>query len=77
MNPHETPFTPAAIDAALAQLEKIARERGFAVGFGAGLPLVIDKAGRFAQRLEGRGVMLTPVSALARTPDQASARSER
>lgn len=68
---------PAAIDATLAQLEKIARERGFAVGFGAGLPLVIDKAGRFAQRLEGRGVMLTPVSALARTPDQASARSER
>lgn len=68
---------PAAIDAALAQLEKIARERGFAVGFGAGLPLVIDKAGRFARRLETRGVMLTPVSAMARTPDQASARSDR
>lgn len=68
---------PAAIDAALAQLEKIARERGVAVGFGAGLPFVIDKVSRFAQRLEARGLMLTPVSALARTPDQTNARSDR
>lgn len=68
---------PAAIDDALAQLEKIARERGFAIGYGSGLPAVIDKVGRFARRLESRGVTLAPVSALARVPDLATARADR
>jgi uncharacterized protein len=70
-------MSPGALDGALAQLEKIAHERGSAVGYGTGLPVVIDKVGRFAKRLESRGVMLAPVSALARVPDQATARTER
>lgn len=67
--------SPAAIDDALAQLEKLARERGSAVGYATGAPAVIDKVARFAKRLEGRGVMLAPVSAMARVPDQATARA--
>jgi polysaccharide deacetylase 2 family uncharacterized protein YibQ len=67
----------AALDDALAQLEKIARERGSAVGYGTALPGVIDKVGRFARRLEARGILLAPVSALARVPDQAAARAVR
>lgn len=67
----------AAIDDALAKLEKIARERGLAIGYGSGLLHVIEGVGRFARRLESRGVTLAPVSALARVPDLATATAER
>ena len=63
----------AAIDGALAQLEKIARERGAAVGYGTGLPTVISKVGQFARRLETRGIVLAPVSSMAQTPGRAAA----
>ena len=63
----------AGIDEAFAQLEKIARERGVAVGVGSGLPIVIEKVGQFARRLEARGILLAPVSAVARTPQRPSA----
>ena len=67
----------ASIDDALAQLEKLARERGVAVGVASGLPIVIEKVGHFARRLEARGVLLAPVSATARAQERPSARTER
>ena len=66
-----------AIDDALAHLEKLARERGYAVGYATGAPVVIEKVARFARRLEGRGIMLAPLSSLARVPDQATAHADR
>ena len=56
---------PEAIDAALAQLETLARAKGSATASVAALPGTIDKIARFARGLEGRGVALVPVSALA------------
>lgn len=62
------------IDGALARLEQIARNRGSAVGSGAGLPIVVEKAARFARGLEARGIHLVPASSLARAPEKPSAR---
>jgi uncharacterized protein len=58
----------AEIDAALARLEKIAREKGSAVGYGAALPVTVERLQRWAKAAEGRGVTLVPVSALATSP---------
>lgn len=66
---------PAALDEALARLEKLARERGYAVGYANGLPVAVDRIARFARRLESRGVMLAPVSAMTRPPEQTTARA--
>jgi hypothetical protein len=54
----------AEIDAALARLEKLAREKGSAIGSSAALPVTIERIARWAKAAEGRGVTLVPVSAL-------------
>jgi polysaccharide deacetylase 2 family uncharacterized protein YibQ len=54
--------TPAEIDAALAKLEAIARERGVAVGAASALPLSIDRIARWAKTLEARGIVLVPIT---------------
>jgi polysaccharide deacetylase 2 family uncharacterized protein YibQ len=59
---------PEAIDAALAKLETLAREKGLAVGFAAGLPGSVERIARFAAELSRRGVVLVPVSAALRAP---------
>ncbi len=56
------------IDAALARLEKLARERGSAVGYGAALPVTVDRIARWAKAAEARGVTLVPISALVTSP---------
>jgi uncharacterized protein len=56
------------IDAALTRLEKIAREKGSAVGYGAGLPVTVDRIARWAKAAEARGVTLVPVSAVVSSP---------
>jgi uncharacterized protein len=61
----QTP-TPQAIDGALARLERVARERGSALGIATGLPLTIARVSEWAGALEKRGVLLVPVTALAR-----------
>jgi uncharacterized protein len=58
----------AEIDAALARLEKIAREKGSAVGYGAALPVTVERIARWAKAAEGRGITLVPVSALVSSP---------
>jgi polysaccharide deacetylase 2 family uncharacterized protein YibQ len=52
-----------AIEAALNRLETIARSKGVAIGYAAGLPGVTDPISRFARGLERRGIALVPLSA--------------
>jgi polysaccharide deacetylase 2 family uncharacterized protein YibQ len=61
----QTP-TPAAIDGALAKLEETARAKGRAFGVATGLPVSIAHISDWAATLEKRGVLLVPVSALAK-----------
>jgi uncharacterized protein len=56
------------IDAALSRLEKLAREKGSAVGYAAGLPLTVDRIARWTKAAEARGITLVPVSALVTSP---------
>ncbi|MDQ0468266.1 divergent polysaccharide deacetylase family protein [Labrys wisconsinensis] len=58
--------TPQAVDAALAKLEQLARDKGTAFGVATGLPLTVAKLSDWARTLEKRGVQLVPVSELAR-----------
>ena len=52
----------AEIDKALARLEGLAKERGFAVGAASALPISIEKIAAWAKSLESRGVMLVPLT---------------
>jgi polysaccharide deacetylase 2 family uncharacterized protein YibQ len=54
----------AAIEAALARLEVIARDKGLAIGVASGLPASVEIIGRFARALEARGIALVPLSAV-------------
>lgn len=53
----------ASIEAALAQLEDLARTNGFAIGSGSGLEITIDTLAEWTKELEDKGVVLVPVSA--------------
>jgi uncharacterized protein len=50
------------IDRALAQLEMFARQRGVAVGVASALPLTIDRLTAWAKALDGRGIVLVPLT---------------
>ncbi len=52
------------IDAALEQLEKLAAERGFAVGTASALPVSLERIARWAKAAEARGIRIVPLSAL-------------
>ncbi|WP_371422393.1 divergent polysaccharide deacetylase family protein [Tardiphaga sp.] len=54
--------TSADIDKALARLEGLAKERGVAVGVASALPISIERISAWAKTLEGRGVMLVPLT---------------
>ena len=53
----------ANIEAALAQLEELAKSNGFAIGTGSGLEITIDTIAEWAKELEDKGIVLVPVSA--------------
>jgi polysaccharide deacetylase 2 family uncharacterized protein YibQ len=56
----------AAIEGRLAALERLARERGTAVGLAGRLrPVTLDRVAAWAQEAEARGFVLVPVSAVA------------
>jgi uncharacterized protein len=57
--------SPQAIEAALVRLEALARANGVAIGVAAALPASVDHVGRWARSLEGRGIALVPLSAVA------------
>ena len=56
----------AEIDKALAKLEGLAKERGFAVGTASALPISIERIGTWAKSLESRGIMLVPLTTAIR-----------
>jgi polysaccharide deacetylase 2 family uncharacterized protein YibQ len=55
----------AEIDRMLARLERLARERGSAVGITGALPASIERVNSWARAAEGRGLQLVPISAIA------------
>ena len=56
------------IDASLAKLEAIARERGVAVGVASALPVTLERIARWSKTLEARGIALVPVSSTVVVP---------
>lgn len=58
---------PEAIEAELQKLERIARQKGSAIGVAAGLPATVEHIARFARGLEKRGIALAPLSAIPTT----------
>ncbi len=56
-----------AIDARLEKVEHIAREEGFAIAIGNGYPITIERVAKWASKIEQRGFVLVPISALANT----------
>jgi len=52
------------VDARLAELEAIAGEVGVAVGIGQGFPVTIERVREWAATLNGKGIVLAPVSAV-------------
>jgi polysaccharide deacetylase 2 family uncharacterized protein YibQ len=54
--------TALEIDRALIKLESLARERGFAVGVASALPVSIERIAAWSKALEGRGIMLVPLT---------------
>jgi len=58
----------AEIDAALARLEKLAREKGSAIGTSAALPVTVERIARWIKAAEARGVTLVPLSSLVSAP---------
>jgi polysaccharide deacetylase 2 family uncharacterized protein YibQ len=54
--------TAVEIDRALAQLETVARQRGTAVGVASALPISIDRIAAWTKVLEGRGILLVPLT---------------
>jgi uncharacterized protein len=69
--------TPQSIDAALAQLETLAREKGVAIGFANATPATVARIARFARDLERRGVALAPASSALAPLGAASADAGR
>ncbi|WP_375415011.1 divergent polysaccharide deacetylase family protein [uncultured Bradyrhizobium sp.] len=54
--------TSVEIDRALAKLESLAKERGTAVGIASALPISIERISAWIKSLEGRGIMLVPLT---------------
>lgn len=53
------------IDARLAELEGIARGGGAAIGVGSAYPITIERISAWADTLPAKGLVLTPISAVA------------
>jgi len=65
----DEPATRSEIERRLAEVEAIAKARGSALGLAhAATPLVVDRLVAWAAGLDQRGLVLAPVTALARRP---------
>ena len=60
--------SPVDIDRALGRLERIARERGVAVGISGAVPVAIERIAKWAKAAESKGILLVPISAIANRP---------
>jgi polysaccharide deacetylase 2 family uncharacterized protein YibQ len=68
----DDPPTRAELELRLGQLERIARDRGAALGYlGEAGPVALERIAQWAAGLEARGLVLAPPSALARAPEVA------
>jgi len=56
----------SAIDGRLAEAERLAKRRGYAVAMGFPYPVTIERVAVWAAELDSRGVVLAPISAMAR-----------
>jgi len=65
--------TPVEIDRALGRLETTAREHHVAVGIASWLPVSIDQIAKWAKGAESRGVVLVPITAVAKKPEKLTA----
>ena len=54
--------TSAEIDRALAKLEALAKDHGYAVGTASALPISIERIGAWIKTLDAHGVMLVPLT---------------
>ncbi|BCW87501.1 hypothetical protein sos41_06300 [Alphaproteobacteria bacterium SO-S41] len=64
----DTAAGPDEIDAALEQLEALARSKGRAVGLANAYPVSVGRLVAWSAGLEARGIQLVPVSALSVSP---------
>ncbi len=61
---------PEVVDAALARLVELARQRGSAIGVASASPASVTRLARWTNELDLKGVALVPLSALmSATPD--------
>lgn len=60
--------SPGEIDAALARLEAMARERGTAVGSATASATSVERIAKWTKAAAARGVMLVPLTAVANKP---------
>jgi uncharacterized protein len=54
--------TAGEIDRALAKLESLAKERGFAVGAASALPISIERIAAWVKTLDAHGILLVPLT---------------
>ncbi|MCO6419762.1 divergent polysaccharide deacetylase family protein, partial [Siccirubricoccus sp. KC 17139] len=74
----DEPATRGEIELKLQALERLAQEKGAAIGYAGNVtPVVIDRLASWAGSLEARGFVLAPVTALRRAPDVAAAETVR
>ena len=68
----DNPPARAEVDAKLATLERIAREKGVAVGLVGQLqPVTLERLAKWTKALAGRGFVLVPVSSVVTDPRRA------
>ncbi len=60
----DTEASRGAIDNRLAELERIARESGSAIGIGQPYPVTIERIAQWVETLEGKGIALAPITAV-------------
>jgi polysaccharide deacetylase 2 family uncharacterized protein YibQ len=66
----DEPATRGEIELRLQMLERLARERGSALGYGGeASPVLVERVAAWAAGLEERGLVLAPVSVLIRPPE--------
>jgi polysaccharide deacetylase 2 family uncharacterized protein YibQ len=62
--------SPDDINKALARLEAVAKEKGSAIGVASAKPATIKQISQWAGQLQGKGILLIPVSAAIRSQRQ-------
>jgi uncharacterized protein len=62
--------TAPDIAKALSQLESVAKERGIAIGIASAKPATVKQLAAWAEQLQGKGVVLIPISAAVRSQRQ-------